>query len=118
MIQVGDIVEDSDFSQVFFVDTTEGAWDRGVFIPKPGGTQKSTRHVGTIYPSTPKEIKMSGEGDMYSEFMTFLSRQKFKVTGPDITPDTITWKGSLYKIISVQDYLDYGYNLAIGGLVE
>lgn len=117
-IQVGYISQCAEFAQVFTVKHYHGEFVRGDFVPN--GVVEEVRHYGTIYPTTPNELRMLPEADHDDELYTFVSVKPIYITqsqmetGSNTFPDLINWHGKDYKMRSVMDYRDFGYYLAIG----
>lgn len=117
MINLGWVPQNSTFGQSFEVETVLGTWFEGEFVPTDPPKASITKHTGTVYASTPKEIQSIPEGERVTEMVTFISPKSISTRNEGTFPDVILWRGSRYKILSSHNWLDYGFNVAIGGLI-
>lgn len=111
-IDVSGIVNDPDFTQTFMVKRQKGEWTAGRFV----STETTVRMSGKISPMKPKEITQLPEGDAISAAIVIHSSKPLyqtRLTQEDQTEgalsDEIVWKCERWRVLSVQDYSDYGY---------
>lgn len=110
MINVAEIVNDSDFAQQYTVYRKTGEWDRGSYIT----TESAISFYGTVTVATPHDIVQTAEGDRIQGDMCFYSTQEIFKTREQGTSDEIVWNGDRYRIYSVAPWKDYGYYKSIG----
>jgi len=123
MIDVSDIVIDTDFAQSYTVYRKTGAWGvGGKFVT----SEVTLPYYGTVYPATNHEILQVPEGDRTSIMVCFLSMSNspFYLSrelsasglgdGKSGISDQILWQNDRYKIVKIWPYLDFGYWLCIG----
>lgn len=113
MIDVSELIDDSDFAQNFVIYRSQGSFIDGVWTEE---TPTQIPLTGIIQPASPKELKMLPEGDritgaivIYSKIPIFLTR-----TGEEQgTSDKVYWKGDYYKLLNVSDWSDSGFYTGI-----
>jgi len=110
MINVAEVINDSDFVQTFTVYRSTGAFDLGGW--KEGNATTLTM-VGVVSVANAKELMQIPEADRVMGTMIFHSAQELFVThNSNSTPgtsDQILWNGERYKVIGCFPYRDYGY---------
>lgn len=121
MISVVEMIYDPDFSQDYTAYRRTGTWQAGRFIQTDNPILTMT---GIILPATSEEIMQFPEGDRVTGMMKFYSDQEIFVThtndgkGNAGTSDEIGWRGSRYRVVNVNQYVDYGYYVAFGVQME
>jgi hypothetical protein len=112
LISVSELISDTDFAQCFFVARTTGAFSSaGVFTTNTVNLKTS----GIIQPEQTREMDMTPQGDEIRGnihiwttcelFTTFLAQNQWQ---QNYISDQITWRGTQWKILSVQNFLDFG----------
>ena len=109
--------------QVFIIHRKIGRWESGRFI------QDSEIHLavtGIVVNESRKEIIPIHEGDRITGQMSFYSDEQMYTTHdykyPDInasgTSDEIEWQGDRHRVLTVNDYGDYGHYHAVAVYME
>lgn len=119
LINVSELITDSDFSQTFTVIRNPGHWEEGSWVY---GTPVEIQIEGVITVANVSDVNMLPEGDRIKGSMTFHSLEQLyptrgqnsNYTGVESTSDEIIWQGERYKIMQVYPYVDYGYWKALG----
>lgn len=117
MINVSELINDPDFSQTFTVTRTTGQWDAGNFVLNP----TTFKLYGSIQPLNTKEMAQYPEGDRIKGLNKIYTVQQLYTTqdGPledgedGLISDEVTWQGFQWKILSTNDFSDFGYYQAI-----
>lgn len=121
MESFADLCIDPDFAQSFTIYRSNGQWKAGVWVESVTPTEVPA--VGTIYPSTDKEIQQVPEGDRVTGMVTFITNQILYETHTSIAypaaanagiSDQILWHGDKYKIVKLLDWSDWGFYAAVG----
>lgn len=123
MINVAEIVADSDFAQYYTVHRITGNFVKGRFVSNQNVT---LQYYGLVTTANEKEIIQVPEADRTTIMMCFYStsdnpfyltreasNSKISDTKEGIS-DQITWQNDRYKIVKIWPYLDYGYWKCIG----
>lgn len=115
MISLNEIVGDLDFAQYtsFIVTRTTGSFVNGTFTINAPTTLTVD---GIIIPTKTRDIKMVPGGDtvsgnitLYTEVVLLTTHIAQSQYGSAGVADEITWRGNVYKIVSSDDFLDFGY---------
>jgi hypothetical protein len=117
MINVSELITDPDFSQDFIIHRKLGSWVEGRFAE----TTTTITTIGVVAPASAKEIMQFPEGDRSSSMMVFFSNDEIMVTHNSNEPgtsDEIEWNDHLYRILSSNEYKDYGFYQAYGVYME
>ena len=112
MINVGRVLYNPKFAQLFTVHRKPGSWVAGRWVP---GTEQTLTFYGVVVPVSPKELMQLPEGDRVTGMMAFYSTSEIFSTHTDGTPgtsDEIEWKGKRYRVVNVNLYVDYGFYCA------
>ena len=112
--QLTDIILNSAYAQDFIVYRSNGEWVNGRWVE---GTPTQITMRGVISVARERDLRVLREGDRVQGAMVFHSTQLIYVTNNNGTSgisDKIMWRNEYYKIISVGNYMDYGYCKAIG----
>ena len=112
-IEISQVVNDPDVAQAFTILRSVGAWNLGTWVPVTANVQS----YGVITEPTVNELEMVPEGDKVKGVMVFWSSQPIFVTsaaqGVGNSSDIIVWRGQNFRVLSVKQYLDWGYYRAI-----
>lgn len=119
MINVRDLMTDSDFATSYTVLRTKGKWEKGRFIKsKP----TKLKYFGPVQPATTDELQQIPEADRTQETMKFMCAPPKKIfitreiggdeTADGAISDHIIWDGNLYKVIRVMNWRHHGYTRA------
>lgn len=134
MINLSEVVNDSDLAESFTIQRTTGSFGLGGWILS---TPVNVPGYGIITVASNEDLQMVPEGDRVTGSMIFHSMMRIYETeldggygssiygdndnptntfGPGIQhfSDQIRWRGQLYKIISVAPWADFGYWRVIG----
>ena len=111
MIDLSELILDSDFCQPYIGYRTSGSFVDGVFV----GSESIVNFVGPIIAANVKDVNMVPEGDRVVGMMVFYTQTNnpFHVSqsSPDYEgiSDYLVWNNERYKILSAYPYNDYGY---------
>jgi hypothetical protein len=107
MINVRELITDPDFSQKFTVYRSSGEFVNGRWVE----THTEVSMVGVIIPASAKELNMLPEADRVVGTISIYTKTPLYITSNDRqgTSDKILWKGDLWKLISVNNYSDFGF---------
>jgi len=112
LVNVSMIVNSPAFAQGFTINRSTNSPGFGL-----GGYSSGTTQInmwGAIQPIEPESLDMTPEGDRVVGQVEFISQQPIYETNPNGISDTMTWRGQLYRIISVKPWSDNGYYRAVG----
>lgn len=115
MINVADIVKDTDFTQIVTHIVRKASVDNyGRNVPVL--TRTKIKAVVT----TPKDSDLIRlpEGTQHNKYKLFTSTTRFNPDSIPGLPDIIEYKGNHFIVLSVDDYSEYGYSRALGGMLE
>jgi hypothetical protein len=128
MISVAEVVLDPDLAENFTVNRLTGSFQLGGWVQ----TSTTIQFYGIVTVASNKDLQMIPEGDRVTGSMLFHSTERMYLTELDTgtyspsmcTPatgipeqhisDQISWRGQLFRIISVAPWADFGYWRAIG----
>jgi hypothetical protein len=110
-LDVSEVVLSSEFAEAFSVARGSGEF-------QAGGWSQQTSTVplyGVVNPATARQLEMLPEGDRPTEALVFFCTKPLYVTSQDRggTSDVITWRSEQYRILSVMNYSNRGYYMAI-----
>lgn len=114
MINLSRIITSPNFAQPngYTVYRNYGTWVDGRFTT----TEDEFNAVGTILPADAKTIKQIPEGDSISGSISIWSLIELYTTKLESTADNdgyisdeVVWNGNRYKIVSSNDYSNFGY---------
>lgn len=86
-----------------------GQWTGGRFTETKTETLKAT---GIMQPATPEQLEFFPEGERREGQMVFYTKQTLYLTEGDRVSDVLIWRGEEYKIINLNRWQDYGFNIA------
>lgn len=109
-LDVSDLTVDPDFADTFTVTRRREAFDHGRLIP--GATTVYAGVIGVIDMAGPNELKRFPEGQITGKVISIVTKFRLMASGKIGTdtyqPDTVTWHGSDYVIIWIDDYDEFG----------
>jgi hypothetical protein len=114
LLSVAEVIPDPDFCQNFIIHRLNGDWnDAGLFI----GVDTPIYTTGVIVPQktrdmiqTPQGDQIQGSIDVYTNtpiFTTATREDDSKIS------DEVEWRNERYKILSVENFADFGYYHAV-----
>ena len=118
MINVTEILQDLDFSTNFTVLRCTGMWYDGEFLLS---IPQKLEYWFPVHPANEKDLQQIAEGDRLSEILIFycvypksfnLTRTAEELDGE--YSDMVLYKGNIYKIIKVKDWITHGWQRAYG----
>lgn len=110
MPDVADLVEDEDLgAQPFTVRRRRGEWSEGEF--KITGDETLTC-VGIIQTPTSEDLSFFPEGERRRGTLAVYTKTVLHLTEGEDVSDDIFWRDEWYKIIRIDRWQDYGYNVA------
>lgn len=110
-INVKRVLSNPKFNTSFTVYRKSGDWLHG----KWSGHESSIVLRGVIINASPKEVEMFPEGDRIINAITIYTKSEI-YTSRGATggiSDDIEWNGRRYKVMTVNNYSDYGYFKAV-----
>lgn len=114
MFNLARIIGSRNWNQNFTVNRMAGGYVKGYFVP----TVTVLNLDGAIIPhKTRKSVKIpagdtiEGAIDIYTSTTLMTASQNATLDGTGNLPDEVIWRGDTYKIISEEDFSDYGFNL-------
>lgn len=112
MINISELIQDPDFQQNFNVQRTIGDWVTGRFITTPTLIPFS----GVIEPLNTRDMQQVPEGDtitgainVYTNAPIYTTKLLLESGADGMLADEMIWQGERYKILTVQNYSDWGY---------
>ena len=116
-LNVGRIVNDPDFNQVFLINRTTGNWVDGVFVT----SVNQLRYSGVILPNTSQEMVQTPYGDSIKGFINIYTEcvlypthlSSSALTDVNRLSDEIQWHEQAWKILTVNNFNDFGYYHAV-----
>ena len=105
------LLQDRDLgAQTFQVTRRTGSWQGGrLTMPNTGNKLTIT---GIIQPPTAEQLMFFPEGERREGSIVIYTKAKLFLTeGADVA-DEVLWRGEKYKVIRVDRWDDYGYNVA------
>lgn len=111
MINISEIIDDPDFAQAFTLVRSVGTYTLGRFVY----TTTTLNRYGVILPMTSKEITQLATGDALQGYIKVFCLDPIYTTRLDTAgdggglSDEIVWQGENHKVLSVQQYSDFGY---------
>lgn len=105
---------DSDTAMVVTVVRTDGGgYVDGIYQE---GTTSTFKTICSVQQPTPDDIQILPEGERNKDIRKFISKKPIRATSDrdGIIADTVIYKGNHYKIISVNDWDDYGQTTSFG----
>jgi len=109
MISVAEVVNEPDLAQAFTILRSTGTWLNGVWQ----SVTATVQGYGVIAEPSGRDLDMVPEGDVVKGMMIFWSSQIIYGThataGVGGSSDILVWRGENYRVLSVKQYVDYGY---------
>jgi len=105
MIDVSDVLTDPDFTQLFSVTRSTRS------VAANGRVSETTEILpmsGVIAPATPRQLERLAEGDRSAEIIAVYSLTTLTPGTEQLAPDLVEWRGRMYRVISLDDFHDYG----------
>ncbi len=105
---------DSDTAMIITVVRTEnGSYVDGIYQE---GTTSTFKTLASVQQPTPDDVQMLPEGERNKDLRKFISKKPIRTTSDrdEVIADKVIYKGNHYKIISVNDWDDYGHTTSIG----
>ena len=96
-------------AQSVTVKRTTGLWQGGRFVPQ---TTTSFQAVGNLQPATPEQLEFFPEGERREGQMVFYTKTTLYLTEGNEVSDVLVWRGEEYKIINLNRWQDWGFNIA------
>lgn len=109
MIDVSELITDSDFAQTYKVYRKTGSFAAGRWEQ----TETEIEFYGPVQPASDKEIIQVPEGDRSSEIMVFYSLNEIYTTNTGGTSDELEWRSNRYRVDKVERFGDNGYYKAL-----
>lgn len=106
MIEVSELIKDSDFAENFIVHRKKGIWENGRFLFKE---EKSLCYTGVVQPASEKELEQLDTGDRQKNIMKFLCAYPDEIfvtqekEQEELFSDVIEYCSKKYKVIKVKN---------------
>lgn len=114
LLDVSELALDPDFADTFTVTRRVESFDHGRLVPMPTDYPNV---IGVVCMAGPNDLKRLPEGQYSGKIISIVSTFRLmlsgQVGGTTYQPDVITWHGSKYLVIWVDDYTQFG-----GGQIE
>lgn len=107
-IDVSELITDPDFAQSFSLIRTTGEFINGRWTET---LEETLTRTGVIAPAGAKELRQLPEADRVEGAISIFTKEIMYITsdtGVLRSSDKISWQGHLYKIISVENWSDWG----------
>ncbi len=107
MIEVSELIKDSDFAENFIVHRKKGIWENGRFLFKE---EKSLCYTGVVQPASEKELEQLDTGDRQKNIMKFLCAYPDEIfvtqekEQEELFSDVIEYCSKKYKVIKVKNW--------------
>lgn len=111
MIDVSELIKDSDFAESYMVHRKKGVWEKGRFYMEE---EQCFEYIGVVQPATEKELEQLDMGDRQKFVMKFIcafpdelfiTQQKEQ---ENFFSDIIEYQNNRYKIIKVKNWRTSG----------
>ena len=96
-------------AQTVTIKRTTGNWRGGRFVPNE---PEIIQVIGNLQPATPEQLEFFPEGERREGQMVFYTKATLYLTEGDKVSDVIVWRGEDYKIINLNRWQDWGFNIA------
>ena len=96
-------------AQTITVKRAEGQWSGGRFA---AGEPALIPVTGILQPATPEQLEFFPEGERREGQIVFYTKTTLYLTEGDQISDVLFWRGEDYKIVNVNRWQDYGFNIA------
>ena len=93
------------------VTRKSGSWIGGRFVIGENGTT-TFNAVGILQPARTEQLEFFPEGERREGQIVFYTTVPLYLTEGDEVSDSLTWRGEGYKIVNVNRWNDYGFNIA------
>lgn len=116
MLDLSEVANSPELAETYTILRSTGTgWNQGVWETQ----EQQLTGFGVISVADAKEVEMVPEGDVAHGAMVFWSAQPIYVTNttntvPGQSSDILIWNGKQYRVLSVRQYLDWGYYRAVG----
>lgn len=112
LVDVSEVISDSDFNQEFKVYRKQGTWNNGRFVI----TETSFTTNGVIISQSNEELDLTPQGSLISSKLSIWTYELLYVTSQEGTPqegdflsDEVEFYGQRYLIQAARNLKDYGY---------
>lgn len=96
-------------AQTVCVKRSTGQWSGGRFV---AGEPIEMAVTGILQPAMPETLEFFPEGEKREGQMVFYTKTMLYLTEGDRVSDVLVWRGEEYKIINLNRWQDYGFNIA------
>lgn len=105
-LYLADVLDDPELMTPFEVTrATQGVDTKG----RTQLVQQNFDAAGEICPATPEQLERLPEADRSTETIAILTGMQLTAGSDTLAPDTVTWRGGTYKVVSVQDWSGFGF---------
>lgn len=108
-IDVSELITDPDFAQSFSLVRTTGEYINGRWTET---LEETLTRTGVISPASAKELRQLPEADRVEGTISIFTKEIMYITsdaGTELrSSDKVLWKSHYYKIISVENWSDWG----------
>lgn len=96
-------------AQQFKVKRRTVKWQGGRALPDE---EKVITATGIIQPPQPHELSFFPEGERRKGQIVIYTKTTLYLTEGETVSDDVTWQGEQYKVVRVDEWLDYGFCVA------
>lgn len=105
MINLSEVINDTDFAQSFVIARDTGNWVLGKWV----SSESNVTLYGIIQPATAEELDEVPEADRVRGVISVHSSQPIYETNPNGISDLVSWNNQTYKIVKLYPWNDFGY---------
>lgn len=119
LLSLAEIVQDPDFQQSFIINRISCDWDAGGILQT---TEQKLLVSGIITPQKTRDMKQTPQGDQLEGNIDVYTNEPIYTTqlGPvnedSRLSDEVEWRNDRYRILSVENFADFGYYHAVATL--
>ena len=112
IMDLSEVVIDSDLSETFTICRTTGKFSSGGWIADPVIYLPAQ---GIVTVATPKQLETVPEGDRVSGAMAFYTGTRIYLTNASlgVISDQLTWNGEQWRVVGVSPWQSFGFTTAI-----
>jgi len=97
-------------AQPITITRKHGSWSGGRFTLE--GEAETFRITGILQPPSPEQLEFFPEGEKREGQVVVYTKTHLYLTEGDMVSDVVTWRGEDYKIVNINRWQDYGFNIA------
>ena len=98
-------------AQTVTVIRRTGSWQGGRFVVGENDTQ-TLNVIGILQPASTEQLEFFPEGERREGQVVFYTQTTLYLTEGDMISDRLMWRNEEYKILNINRWQDYGFNIA------